>query len=508
MQLAPLAAPTFALPGRWPAAFGIAVGYIALNSFLISQEVYWGLAIPFGLAVLYFTAFGMDKALLLVAALAPFSVQLDDSLGVSFFLPTEPLMFGIMCVFFIKLLVERRYPTAIAYHPMTVALLAMLAWMCFTTLSSSMPGTSAKFVVMRLWSVVCFYFLGALVFRDRKGIKGFFVLTTLPTLGTIAYALQRHAAAGFTLASSTDVLEPFYVNHGQYAAVLAMLLPVAVAGMLQPRLFGWAPLARVLAGLVVGVLVVGLVLSYTRAAWLGVGGAVGLLGLLLLRVRFRYVFAGLVLMGALGLGYQQQIRDRLRENKTDSATDFGKHLESVTNIRTDASNLERINRWESGLRMFAERPLMGWGPGTYMFQYAPFQKPWEKTYISTNLHTVGGIHSEYIGPLVEQGILGALLWLAYVLLTVRTGMNLYYHARERWVRWLAATLLLGLVTYYVHGVMNNYLDLDKTSIMFWAYGGMLVALAARERRTEAASEHPRGQHALPPAPATPLPALA
>ena len=31
------------------------------------------------------------------------------------------------------------------------------------------------------------------------------------------------------------------------------------------------------------------------------------------------------------------------------------------------------NRWNSAMRMWQERPVFGWGPGTYMFQSAPFQ---------------------------------------------------------------------------------------------------------------------------------------
>ena len=34
------------------------------------------------------------------------------------------------------------------------------------------------------------------------------------------------------------------------------------------------------------------------------------------------------------------------------------------NVSTDASNLERINRWNCAIRMYAERPFLGHGPGT------------------------------------------------------------------------------------------------------------------------------------------------
>ena len=92
-------------------------------------------------------------------------------------------------------------------------------------------------------------------------------------------------------------------------------------------------------------------------------------------------------------------------------------MASVTNVSTDASNLERINRWNSAIRMFKDRPLLGHGPGTYMFLYAPYQKPSEKTIISTNAGNRGNAHSEYLGPMAESGILG-LLTLLYIIYQV------------------------------------------------------------------------------------------
>jgi hypothetical protein len=37
-------------------------------------------------------------------------------------------------------------------------------------------------------------------------------------------------------------------------------------------------------------------------------------------------------------------------------------------------------------------------------------------------------------------------------------------------------LTLGLITYYIHGVMNNFLDTDKASVPFWGFTGILVAM--------------------------------
>ena len=37
-------------------------------------------------------------------------------------------------------------------------------------------------------------------------------------------------------------------------------------------------------------------------------------------------------------------------------------------------------------------------------------------------------------------------------------------------------LTLALLTYYIHGVFNNFLDTDKLSVPFWGFTAVIVAL--------------------------------
>ncbi len=111
--------------------------------------------------------------------------------------------------------------------------------------------------------------------------------------------------------------------------------------------------------------------------------------------------------------FQHQILDRLEKNKQDSSANFIEHVQSIANITSDASNLERINRWQAAIRLFNDRPVFGWGPGTYQFVYSPYQRSKEKTIISTNLGDKGNAHSEYLGPLAEMGFIGMLIVLVY-----------------------------------------------------------------------------------------------
>ena len=41
---------------------------------------------------------------------------------------------------------------------------------------------------------------------------------------------------------------------------------------------------------------------------------------------------------------------------------------------------------------------------------------------------------------------------------------------------MALAFTLSLLTYYIHGVFNNFLDTDKLSVPFWAFTAVIVAL--------------------------------
>lgn len=125
--------------------------------------------------------------------------------------------------------------------------------------------------------------------------------------------------------------------------------------------------------------------------------------------------------------------------------------------------------------MFREKPVFGWGPGTYMFQYAPFQFSYDRTIISTNFGDLGNAHSEYLGPMAETGLFGLISVLVLVFMIFKTSYRLY-NAKSAYIKELSLYITLGLATYFMHGFLNNFLDSDKASIPVWGFVAMLVAL--------------------------------
>jgi putative inorganic carbon (hco3(-)) transporter len=126
--------------------------------------------------------------------------------------------------------------------------------------------------------------------------------------------------------------------------------------------------------------------------------------------------------------------------------------------------------------MFREKPVFGYGPGTYMFKYATYQRLKDKTSISTDFGDLGNAHSEYIGPLAESGFFGGLSMVILGIVCLVTGFRVYNRLTDKKIRAVVMGMILGLITYLIHGSMNNFLDTDKASALFWGFIAALVSL--------------------------------
>ena len=453
----------------------IAALFVAVGMFLVvKKNTYLFFALPVVLGVLLLYIFSLDKVLLLTAFTVPLSVNLKAlEAGLAISLPAEPLLMGILVLFVAKMLYDGKFDRRISRHPIAIVIYCMFAWMLVTTITSEMPVVSIKFMLSRLWFVVPAFFLCTILFKDPKNIHKFIWLYIAALCIVCVYTIIHHAQFGFDGDSAHWVMTPFYNDHTAYGAALAIYLILALTyvvlpGMKKGRKF-------IIIGVVL-LLGVALMLSNCRAAWLSVIAALAVLICVLLKIKFRWIATVVVVLVGLFFAFQNQIIDALEKNNQDASGDLVENVQSITNISTDASNLERINRWQSAFRLFSERPVFGWGPGTYQFVYAPYQMSKEKTIISTNAGDGGNAHSEYFGPLAEQGILGSLLVLTLVIVTVYCGLRTYKRCKNRQVKTLVLGATLAFISYFVHGFLNNFMDTDKLAIPVWSLAALIAAI--------------------------------
>ena len=460
--------------------------FIILNSYLVIKEFYYLALVPCALALVFMAFFRLDKLMWFIVFSTPLSINLEelDIGGIGMYIPTEPLMFGVMLLFFFKLLLEKNFDSKIIKHPITLAIFVNLVWITITSITSEMPVVSFKFLLARVWFVVCFYFVATQLFMLKGNYKKFVWAYVISLTGVIIYAVIHLSTYNFDQKPAHWVMSPFYKDHTSYGAVLAMYFPMLFIFLHKRN----TPTIRIITMFLITIFIIGIIFSYTRAAWVSLAGALVLFFIYKYKIKFRTLFAfgvgGLLL---LGLSWNTLVIN-LEKNNQESSDKLSEHVESISNVSSDASNLERLNRWSSAWRMFQERPFFGWGPGTYMFQYAPFQMSDEQTIISTNSGNMGNAHSEYIGPLAESGLFGMLSFLVLVIVVFTKGSLLYHKLPTGELKTVVLFTLLSLFTYVTHGLLNNYLDTDKASVPFWGFIAMLVAIDVYHRKNSLQSK--------------------
>ena len=455
-------------------ALAVTVAFIAAECAVFYWKGgYLAALAPLALIAVWLFAVRFETGLLLMALLTPFAVNVALVPGMELSMPVEPLMIVFTLMFFFRVLVDRNYDLRLLRHPVSLLLLATLAWWALTSCTSRMPWVSFKYLVARIWFVVPFFFAATQIFRNRDRIRQFFWAYAIG-LGIVILIATSKTLGNFSdLQTLHRVMRPFYNDHTAYGCAIALMLPAAFYFIFSRSHNGWR---RALTLLLFAGLCIGLFFSYCRAAWLSVLGAIGVYVLIRMGMKVKWM----VVLFGLGVGaffvYQSDVLYKLGKNHQDSSYELADQIKSISNISTDASNIERLNRWASAMRLWKESPVLGTGPGTYQFIYGSYQRSYQLSTISTNAGDLGNAHSEYIGPMTEQGLPGVILVVALFLATFATGVRVYRTALNPEVRRMALAFTLSLLTYYIHGVFNNFLDTDKLSVPFWAFTAAVVAL--------------------------------
>lgn len=458
------------------------------------------LIIPAALAVLLLALLSLGHLLLLTLFLTPLSLQLSYlsvGSGIDLSVPTEPIMALVLLITIFKLIVAREFPRELLKHPVTWLTGLYLIWTLITALTSTMPVISLKTLAYRLWFTAGFYLVAARLAYSDSFRHRYIIAYAAGLAVVVVYFIIRLKGAGLLNQQfAHSACYPFFRDHTSFGASMAFLLPPLAA-----ILFSRGGLARrSLLAILIILFAAGFILSYSRAAWVSLIVASMLALILWIRMPLRLLSVSAVFLlvaMTLSAGW---IWERMDSTTEDSSTDLGQHLRSASNISTDQSNLERINRWKCALRMFTERPHAGWGPGTYQFQYAPFQKATERTAISTDFGDAGNAHSEYLGALSESGWPGALLFMAIMATAMLTGIKVWYRAKRGASGYFILAMVTGLATYAIHGLMNSFLDSDKIAALWWGFIAIIVAADLEQRnrcsREEKTTDRNTGSEAL------------
>lgn len=412
-----------------------------------------------------------------IALLLPFSIELPFYMNSMIRFPGE-LFIGIAAMsLIIEILRQPLKDLSNSFHREFLWALPLLLAFLITIPFSEMLFVSAKFSFINILYISVFLIFLARHLRKNPGL--FSQLLLLYGVGIIVvwiWGFYQLWQWDFNPIVMRGIFRPFYKDHTLFGASSALLAAVFFVSGFKNR----SVLNRFLLWAFSAVFLSMVFFSNSRAAFLSLIFMLGVLIMMYLKFRITHIIISLVIAAAFIFAFRSSIEERLIRIETisyDEHAGFMERTESAANITTDVSNLERLNRWVSALRMFKERPFTGFGPGTYQFTYIPYQDPGLMNRLSvTNPFeppegSGGTAHSEYLLALSEMGILGLIGWLV---LLGRWVFIAFEKSRNHPNRWLIITTIAGLSTYIFHANFNNFLTTDKFAFLFWGTAAWLI----------------------------------
>jgi putative inorganic carbon (HCO3(-)) transporter len=430
-------------------------------------------------------------ALLGLMASLFFSIEIPLFGGTAISLPAEPLAIVLAACAVLLAYRNKSDVRILVEQPLAFAMLLLVASWAFSALASTMPLVSIKYVFINLVYMAVGLLLVPLLVKTQRLSIPLLLTVLIPALAFFAlFAVINLMPYRFNPGAASLIGLPFFKDHTVFSATMSLFLPLLLLWGTYTKRAGymkWLPTA-------IGVLVLfALFISSSRAAWLAVLIAAGFFIFVRNGGQLRHL--GLVLILAVGvtLFFVDDIEHSFRTNphkSTEISGSLQDQVLSVTNINSDVSNRERINRWKCAIRMGVDRPWVGFGPGTYQFQYFPYQRDHDMTYISVThpFNTVAGrggsAHSEYLLLLSESGFPGLLAWIALQFVLLVTFFKIWNGNLGRHHKNAALAIYLGILTFTIHSLFNNYLNTVQFGVSWWTLVGVMLYYGYKNKALE------------------------
>lgn len=160
--------------------------------------------------------------------------------------------------------------------------------------------------------------------------------------------------------------------------------------------------------------------------------------------------------------YSQQIIEPIE------ATTYEEFVLPILPNKTTTPLSSRFYIWEKTIEVAMERPIIGYGFDTLLFEFPHFNID-ARAGISTERIIVDKPHSIYIGYFFSTGILGLVVYMAIVLIILLNTMKLLRNPQ-------VLPLLLVIIAYCIQGLTVDT-NIGVT-LLFWIFGGVILNFTA------------------------------
>jgi O-antigen ligase len=443
--------------------FFSALFFLAIGCYAYWQEIYFLAAPVIIIAAVLLIQYPAYILYLLMLSI-PWSVEFNFTSTLGTDLPDEPLMLLGSLAVVICLLHQRNVIQFKKLHPLIIIIALEFLWVIITTITSTDLALSIKYALAKGWFLLAFLALPILLFKNENVFRRSIILLLCSMLAVMFVTLIRHGLYGWTFEKVNASLHPFFRNHVNYSALLIFMVPVQIAVIRlsvskRIRIFFYCLLV---------ITFIAVYFSYARGAWLALVG--GIITYWLLKKKL-LVFSFLLFFSlVIATVFWLQSNDRFVKLSNDYKStiyhsDFEEHMVATYQLK-DLSNAERIYRWIAGVRMIKDNWKTGFGPSTFYHQYKSYTLPAFKTYVSDNREQ-STVHNYFLLMLIEQGIVGCLLFVALLVALLWYTQKIYFRTNEKFWKVVVSAAASILVMQCVINSLSDMIETDKVGSIFY-----------------------------------------
>jgi O-antigen ligase len=242
-----------------------------------------------------------------------------------------------------------------------------------------------------------------------------------------------------------------YVNHNHYAGLMELLLPV-------PLVLSLTRLAqekeRIAAGIAAAVMTGTVFLSGSRGGMLAILAEFVVLAVVVVRQKKGLRLAiglgafAVVLLGLLTWVGGKELSSRVVSISSEA------HSEITGGMRLT------IDR--DSLHMFRNKPVLGWGLGTFPVVYPEFRSFYTNFFVNE-------AHNDYLQLLVETGLLGFSVMVWFVFVAYRTALSKIGNWMSDLSGAVTLACMLGFTGILVHSFFDFNLQIPANAALFYVF---------------------------------------
>jgi O-antigen ligase len=262
-----------------------------------------------------------------------------------------------------------------------------------------------------------------------------------------------------------------YVNHNHYAGLMEMLVPFPLALAASRFTFGGRKLTVAGIGAIMAATVF---LSGSRGGMIAVGIQIAVLALAM-RSNQKNWKEPLILGGLLVLmiGVLVWI----------GGSDLTRRLSSIhSETKQELSGGTRLTIDRDSLRMWKQKPILGWGLGTFPEVYPQFRTFYTSFFVNE-------AHNDYLQLLVETGVVGFAIALWFLVTTFRGARSKLPDWTENPNGVLTLAALVGCLGILVHSFLDFNLQIPANAMLFYTLCAIAAGPALKESQRRMVRRH-------------------